>query len=132
MRKVDAPKYLQGRAWHFCLQILCIAQRIPHLRLTDAAKTKLLTHMSHITEYTPVASLMRASDVVVGGVSSGPQWGIGFYNIATRPYGRVTSIQGVPFVFVQPRAFRLLNGATLDFRNGRFVVDGSAYDTNPH
>ena len=75
---------------------------------------------------------MLASDVVVGGVSRGPRWGIGFYNIATRPYGRVTSIQGVPFVFVQPRAFHLLNGATLDFRGGRLVVDGSAYDTNAH
>jgi len=29
----------------------------------------------------------------------------------------------VPFVFTQDRAYTDLNGATLDYREGRFVVD---------
>lgn len=50
------------------------------------------------------------------------RWGGAFYDIGTRPYGRVITIGGVRFVFAQERAYTHLNGATLDYRDGRFLV----------
>jgi len=44
-------------------------------------------------------------------------------HLGTRSYGRVVTIDGVPFVFTQKRAYTHLDGATLDFRDGRYVVD---------
>ena len=44
------------------------------------------------------------------------------YDIGNRPFGRVTTIDGVRFVFTQQRAYTHLNGATLDYRDGRFLV----------
>jgi hypothetical protein len=64
---------------------------------------------------------MWASDVV-DGVTRPPRWGVAFYDIGKRPYGRVITINSVPFVFTQQRAYTHLNGATLDYRDGRFVV----------
>ena len=110
-----------GRAWHLCLQILCFFKKQPSLRLTEAAKRQLISHLSGITEFEPAASIMWSSDVVEG-VTHPPRWGVAFYNIGNRPYGRVTRIDGVPFVFTQERAYTHLNGATLDYRDGRFVV----------
>ena len=113
---------IAGRAWHLFLQVLLWHRKPPSLRLTDAARDQLLFHLSNITDFEPVAALLWGSDVT-GGITREPRWGIGFYNLGTRPYGRVTRIQGVPFVFTQNRAYMRLNGATLDYRNGRFVVD---------
>ena len=59
---------------------------------------------------------------VVGGATHPGRWGVGFYDIGNRPYGRVIKIDGVRFVFTQERAYTHLNGATLDYRDGRFVV----------
>jgi hypothetical protein len=96
------------------------------LRLTPAARAALQSKMAAITDFKPVASLLWASSVAVGNELRGPQWTVGVYNIATRPWGRITSIDGVPFVFVQRDAVVAnLNGATLDYCDGRFVVDGA-------
>src|SRR5262245_62073790 len=111
-----------GRAWHLCLQLLFLFKKQPTVRVTDAAKRQLMSSMSAITEFQPVASLLWGS-TVVNGVSRPPRWGIGFYDIGTRPYGRVVTIDGVPFVFTQQRAYTHLDGATLDFRDGRYVVE---------
>jgi hypothetical protein len=111
-------------AWHHFVQLLCFRQRIPSIRLTEAARDQLLLHLSRITEFQPVASLLWSANVV-GGVAQEARWGVGFYNIGTRPYGRVTRVQGVPFVFTGARDYTRLNGATLDYRDGRFVVEGA-------
>jgi hypothetical protein len=71
--------------------------------------------------FEPVASLIWAS-TVVGDVKKEPHWIIAFYDIGTRPSGKVSVIQGVPFVFGDPRAFTHLDGATVDIRDGRLVV----------
>lgn len=116
---------LAQHAWHLCLQMLCFHRKPPSVQLTEAARRQLLLHLSRITEFEAVASLLWGSDTV-GGIAGEPRWGVGFFNIGTRPYGRVTTIQGVPFVFTQVRAYTHLNGAILDYRDGRFVVDESA------
>jgi hypothetical protein len=89
--------------------------------MTDAAKRQLMSNMSRITEFEPAASIIWSSDVVAG-VTHPPRWGIAFYDIGKRPYGRVITIDSVRFVFTQERAYAHLNGATLDYRDGRFVV----------
>ena len=89
--------------------------------MTDTAKRELLLHMSRITEFEPAASIMWGSNVV-DGVTHPPRWGVAFYDIGRRPYGKVTTIDGVRFVFTQERAYTHLNGATLDYRDGRFLV----------
>jgi hypothetical protein len=110
------------RLWHVFVQILCFYKKPPELRLTESAKRELLLSISRTTDFDAVASVLWGS-TVVDGVARKPNWSVGFYDKGTRPYGRVTAIQGVPFVFVQDRAHTHLNGATLDYRGGRFVVD---------
>ena len=112
---------LAGQVWHLCLQTFCFFKKPPAVRVTDAARRQLVSHMSRITEFEPAASLLWASDVV-DGVTHPPRWGIAFFDIGKRPYGRVISIDGVRFVFTQERAYTHLNGGTLDHRDGRFVV----------
>jgi hypothetical protein len=82
--------------------------------------------MSQIHDYEPVATLVLASSGTVGQPSDPPGWHVAFYNLATRPSGYVRKIDGVPFVFVQRIGSRL-DGAILDYRNNRFVVDGSSF-----
>ena len=48
MRKMTRSA-IAGRAWHFCLQALFLFQKLPAIRVTDAAKRQLLSHMSSIT-----------------------------------------------------------------------------------
>src|ERR1043166_6030411 len=105
---------IAGRAWHVCLQLLCFFKKAPTVRVTDAAKRQLMSHMSRITEFEPAASIMWSSDVV-DGVTHPPRWGVAFYDIGKRPYGRVITIDGVRFVFTQGRAYTTLNGPTPDY-----------------
>jgi hypothetical protein len=116
-----AATTVAGQAWHLCLQVFCFFKKPPSVRVTDAAKQQLMSHMSRITEFEPAASIMWGSNVV-GGVTYPARWGVAFYDIGNRPYGRVITIDGVRFVFTQERAYTHLNGATLDYRDGRFVV----------
>jgi hypothetical protein len=83
--------------------------------------------MSKITDFEPAASILLGADVI-DGVSRAPRWGVYFYDIGTRPYGRVVTIQDVPFVFTQIRAYTHLNGATLDYCDGRVTVAGKPSD----
>jgi hypothetical protein len=116
---------IAGRAWHLCCQILCFFKAPPAVSVTDTAKHELLSHMSKITEFEPAASILWGSNVV-DGVTHTPQWEVVFYDIGNRPYGKVITIDGVRFVFTQERAYTHLNGATLDYRDGRFVVNEAA------
>jgi hypothetical protein len=118
----NATPYLAGRAWHLFLQVLLFHKKPPAVRVTEAAKRQLAAHLSRITEFEPAASIVWSSNVV-DGVTHPPRWGVAFYDIGRRPSGRVVSIDGVPFVFTQVRAYTHLNGATLDYRDGRFVVN---------
>jgi hypothetical protein len=117
-----APITITGRAWHLSLQLLCLFKKPPTVHVTDAAKRQLMSHMSKITEFQPAASILWGSDVI-DGATRPPKWGVAFYDIGRRPYGRVINIEGVPFVFTQERAYTHLNGATLDYRDGRFMVN---------
>jgi hypothetical protein len=110
------------RAWHLFLQVVFLYKKAPTVRVTETAKRELQSHMSRITEFQPAASILWGS-TVIGGITRPPHWGVAFYDIGTRPSGRVVTIDGVPFVFTQHRAYTHLNGATLDFRDGRFVVN---------
>ena len=92
------------------------------MKITGAARSQLGQVMATL-EYEPVATVMLGSDVLPNGSTAKPHWLVTYYNIDTRPSGRVTKLDGIPFVFVQRDSSRL-NGATLDYRNGRFVVDG--------
>jgi len=116
-------KNIAGRLRHLLLQVLCLPVKVPAIRITDAARAELRQRMSGITEYSPVATLLWASYGVVGKPPEPPRWGVAFYDILNRPYGRVVRIDGLPFVFIQPFSFERLDGATLDHRNNRFVVD---------
>ena len=116
----------RGCLLHYVLQVVAVFPRTPALRVTPAAQAALRSRMAAITEFKAVASLSWASSVTVGNEPRGPQWVVGYYNIASRPWGRVTKIDGIPFVFVQRDAVvATLNGATLDFSGGRFVVSGA-------
>jgi hypothetical protein len=119
------PITIAGRTWHLCLQLLCFFKKAPAVHVTEAAKRQLESHLSRITEFRPAASILWGSNVV-DGVTQPPQWGVAFYDIGTRPSGRVVQIGGLPFVFTQQRAYTHLEGATLDYDNGRFVVSESA------
>jgi len=112
------------RAWHLFLQVVFLYKKPPTVRVTDAAKRELQSHLRRITEFEPAASILWGS-TVIDGVTRPPHWGVAFYNIGTRPSGRVVTIDGVPFVFTQERAYTHLNGATLDFHDGRFIVSES-------
>jgi hypothetical protein len=68
---------------------------------------------------------MSGSKVLPDGSVAEPRWVVAYYDLDTRPSGRVKKIGGVPFVFVQTESSKL-NGATLDYRDGRFVVEGAA------
>ena len=111
-----------GRARHYLIQVLCLFTRAPRLRLTDEARSELLLKISQITDFQPAATLLWTATSESRKTRGEPQWHLAFYNIATRPYGRVRKIQGIPFVFVQVTAYERLDGATVDFRDGRLVV----------
>ena len=105
---------------HWLLQLLW-PLRAPSLKVTDAARSQIGRAMSEL-EYEPVATIMLGSNVLPNGAAATPRWIVAYYDLDTRPSGRVTKIGGVPFVFVQSDSSRL-NGATLDYQHGRFVVE---------
>src|ERR1700733_4229364 len=115
-----ARNKLARHAWHYLLQTLFLFAKQPSIHLTESARLWLLEGISSEKNFEAAASLMWAS-TVVGGVVEGPRWMIAFYDIGTRPSGKVTVIQGVPFVFGDPRAYTHLDGATVDIRDGRLV-----------
>jgi hypothetical protein len=120
--QMPTREYLLGRINHFSCQLFGLfVNRPPSIRLTSAARSELLREMSAITHYQPVATIMLARTGAVGKSLSEPYWGVTFYDKWTRPSGRITKFEDIPFVFVQD-VFTRLNGATLDYSNGRFVV----------
>ena len=110
------------RWWREALLVLTQLHRSPpSLCITDAARDQLLANLRSVTEFEPVAALLWASEP-----SAVPAWHVAIYDRGTRRWGRVFTLQGIPFVFVQNRAFTHLEQATLDYSNGKFVVLGAA------
>jgi hypothetical protein len=99
----------------------------PSLRITESAKGRLLQEIAQITQFQAVATVLWGASGKAGEFPKKHEvrWSLAFYDRATRPSGRIALIQGVPFVFVQRRAFTHLNGATLDYSNGRYVISES-------
>jgi hypothetical protein len=116
-----ARNKLARRAWHYFVQTIFLFAKQPSIHLTESAKLWLLDYISSEKNFELVASPTWAS-TIVGDVAQEPRWMMGFYDIGTRPSGKVTLIQGVPFVFADPRAYTHLDGATVDIRDGRLVV----------
>jgi hypothetical protein len=108
---------------------------LPSLILTADARAALIAAMSNITEYEPVATVLWATAGSSGWLLPdgreefrflGPHWMIGYYDKAKLPSEEVVEIDGVPFVFGQDRISMRLDGATLDYANGRFTVSEGA------
>ena len=59
-------------------------------------------------------------------VNIGAHWGVGFYSPDKVPAHEVVEIDGIPFVFGQGPTSERLNGATLDYADGKFVVTEGA------
>jgi hypothetical protein len=66
------------------------------------------------------------SDGTVSVKSVGPGWDVGFYEIERIPKDQVVQIEGIRFYFDQGSISERLNGATLDFENGGFIVANAA------
>jgi hypothetical protein len=110
-----------GLIRHYLIQVFCFFAKFPELQLTEAARAQFLLKTSEITDFEPAATLLWTSKAGPEGHEE-PQWYFALYNIATRPYGRVKKIQGIPFVFVQANVYERLDGATVDIRDGRLIV----------
>ena len=106
---------------HWLLQIASPIKP-PSIQITSDAQSRLFREMSEIRAFEPVATILWASEERATGPDF--RWSVAFYDLDTRPSGRVVNIRGVPFIFVQKQSSRL-NGATLDHRDGRFVVEGA-------
>ena len=82
--------------------------------------------MGSIAEAHPIAYVGWVLDQVSGtgddAVHLGPGWGVGFYSSSQVPLEAVSHIDGIPFIFEADATHRL-NGATLDFVEGQFVVN---------
>lgn len=117
---------LSQRLRHVYIQVVGLFFKRPSLRLTTAARGELLAEISRIHDFEPAATLLWTHVDTSRHPTDGPRWHIAFYNIATRPSGRVIKIDGIPFIFVQVNSAERLDRATLDFRDIRFVVEGDA------
>ena len=94
------------------------------LRITDIAKKELLKFMESGSLKSPVPSVIWADGYEDSlGNSYGPNWSIGFYERESIKSEPLVEIDGIQFVFGQPWKNEELNGKTLDFRNGKFVVE---------
>jgi hypothetical protein len=52
----------------------------------------------------------------------GPHWSVGFHAASKVPSEWIVQIEGVPFVFDQGTTSMRLDGTTLDFDHGKFLV----------
>ena len=91
--------------------------------------------MASITEFRPVVTVAWANAasrtrLLPDGREEisdlGAHWGIGFYSPSKVLPEEVVEIEGIPFTFAQGDISMRLNGATLDFANGKFIVHESA------
>jgi hypothetical protein len=103
---------------HLLLEVFCRFQKIPVFSLSETAQIEISRRFAGITAFDPAASFMW------GSVDGEPRaWYLAFYEVWTRPYGRIVRVDGFPFFFCQPKEeARRLDGAMIEYRDGRFVV----------
>ena len=103
----------------------------PSLNLTVAAKAALVSWMASITDFQPVVCVLwmiagSRGQLLPDGTEEfeflGPHWTVGFHNAAKLPADEICDIDGIAFVFDYGKRFPRLNGATLDYLDGSFVV----------
>ena len=87
--------------------------------------------MRQITDFDAVASVLWVTSASAMRLTKngdeefeniGPHWGVGFSARGRFPASEIVEIDGIPFVFGQGATSMRLNGATLHFVDGRFVV----------
>ncbi len=94
------------------------------LTITEIAKKELLKFIESDSLKSAVPSVIWAEGHEDSlGNSYGPHWSIGFYERERIKDQPLVEIDGIQFVFGQPWKNEELNGKTLDFRNGKFVVE---------
>ena len=106
----------------------------PSLHVTSAAKAALAWHMHRVELARPVVCVLWSSSGSMFSLRPdgtedfrdlGAGWGVGFHDRSKLPEDEIVEIDGLPFVFVEAQVPRL-NGATLDFREGHFLVTDCA------
>ena len=94
------------------------------LTITDIAKKELLKFIESNSLKSAVPSVIWAEGYEDSlGNSYGPHWSIGFYERETIKDEPLVEIGGIQFVFGQPWKSEELNGKTLNFCDGKFVVE---------
>ena len=97
-----------------------------HLRITDAARAKVIEARASAPGHRGVAAIAWVSAGVCTSVNSDgrelsspvePHWGLGFYDPANLSADQVQDVLGIPFLIDEA-----LDGKLLDFENGRFHV----------
>ena len=104
----------------------------PRLNLTDSALVALRVLIGRHTNFVPVATVSWS---VVGTTFPPdqygrmrvrhiePGWDVGFFDRATLSPNDIIEVRGIEFTFDQPVESLRLDGATLDYRDGHFVVE---------
>jgi hypothetical protein len=102
--------------------------------ISPEAKRALQEQLASSSLRDPRATIIWASDVPAGATieearripAEGGKWHVAFYDGKTLPFFQKCKIDGLPFCFVQARYPDRLNGAVLEWANGRFEVKASA------
>jgi len=99
----------------------------PQLALTSQARDALQRYLSAIGEPSVAAVVwcLEGEDFNPAGQlirKLGPHWGVGFHPKSKIPRDWLITIDGIPFVFDNADTARRLEGATLDFGDGKFTV----------
>jgi hypothetical protein len=106
----------------------------PRIRITAEARRVLEERLKSSTLADPRATILWSSDVPPGTTveearripAENGSWGVTFYDGKTLPWFQKCKIDGLPFCFVQAKYPQRLDGAVLEWTNGRFEVKESA------
>jgi len=104
----------------------------PELNVTDSALVALRVLIGRHTNFVPIATVSWSG---VGTTfppdqygrmrvrHREPGWDVGFFDRATLKADDIVEICGIEFTFDQAAESRRLDGATLDYRDGYFVIE---------
>ena len=115
---------------------MTLHMRMPRLQITSEAKASLEVRLAALPLVEPRATVMWTSGGVRSLLGSNgrqhvetggpPRWRVAFYDGDKMPATQKCEVDGVPFCFVQNNIFDRLNGATLQWINGKFEIKESA------
>ncbi|HSN19685.1 MAG TPA: hypothetical protein VLS49_03360 [Usitatibacter sp.] len=105
----------------------------PHLQMTPPARAALENKLARSSVDEPRATILWVSgggrgaiDPATGKLRAEPMrppgWHVAVYDGAGLPESQKCELEGLPFCFVQGDTARRLDGATLDWANGSFLV----------